>query len=373
MKVVVATGLYPPDIGGPATYTKMLEEELPRRGVVVTVVPFAVVRSHAKVLRHIIYLWRVWRAAKGADVIYALDPVSVGLPAALAAKLRRRPFLLRLGGDYAWEQGRERYGVTALLDEFVTTPQRGRVRLLQRLQTWTARQARQVVVPSRYLGSIVEQWGIDKFKIRVIYSVYKPLLSEQSKREARTALQLHGNVIYSVGRLVPWKGFSTLIPVVMSLHEEFPDIHLYIGGSGSQHEVLKEVIKTHRAHEYVTLLGRLDRDLSGCYKKAADVFILNTGYEGLSHDLLEAMAMGTPIVTTPVGGNPELITSEREGLLVPYNDEAAIVAAVRRLLTHPELCERLTKSARARTQVFTVEQSMDAIVGLLQSVHGHKT
>lgn len=372
MKVVVATGLYPPDIGGPATYAKMIEAELPQRGISVEVLPFSVVRSRPKFVRHLLYAWKLWKATSGAAVIYALDPISVGVPAAVVARVRRKQFLLRLGGDYAWEQGRERFGVTTLLDEFLETPQHGRVRILQRLQTWVARQARQVVVPSRYLGTVVERWGIDKFKIRVIYSVYKPLQQTISKTDARSKLNLNGMVIYSVGRLVPWKGFTALVPIVAQLKHEFPDIHLYIGGSGSQQSTLEQVINEYNVQDHVTLLGAPDRELSGMYKKAADVFVLNTGYEGLSHDLLEAMAVGAPIVTTTVGGNPELITNEREGLLVKYNDNDAIAAAIRRLLTNPELVARLTKSARARTQSFTVAQSIDSLVDLLQSIHGHK-
>ncbi len=102
MKVVIATGLYPPDIGGPATYTKFLERHLPRFGVDFSVVSFSTVRRYPRIIRHIIYFVRLLKAGWSADILYALDTVSVGIPTALASAVLRRKFYLRVPGDYAW-------------------------------------------------------------------------------------------------------------------------------------------------------------------------------------------------------------------------------------------------------------------------------
>src|SRR3989344_2738828 len=110
-RILVATGLYPPDIGGPATYTKMLETHLPKRGVELTVAPYGWVRRYPKIFRHTAFMWKLIRESRGCDAIYALDPVSVGLPALIASKITRKPLFLRIVGDYAWEQGQLRFGV----------------------------------------------------------------------------------------------------------------------------------------------------------------------------------------------------------------------------------------------------------------------
>src|SRR3989344_8147291 len=104
MKLLIATGLYPPESGGPATYTKLLEERLPALGFSVLVLPFSRVRHLPKIIRHIAYFFKCLRMACAADVVYALDTASAGLPAALAAKLAGKKFLVRVHCDYAWEQ-----------------------------------------------------------------------------------------------------------------------------------------------------------------------------------------------------------------------------------------------------------------------------
>ena len=103
MKILIATGLYPPDIGGPATYTALLEKELPQHGIEVTVAPFSSVRHLPKGIRHVAYFLTLMRMSRNVSFIYALDPVSVGVPALFASILRFKPFILSVRGDYAWE------------------------------------------------------------------------------------------------------------------------------------------------------------------------------------------------------------------------------------------------------------------------------
>ena len=81
MKILVATGLYAPEIGGPATHIDVLEREFPKQGIDVLVHPFGKVRSYPKIVRHIVYFFGLLRRMRNVSVVYALDPVSVGLPA----------------------------------------------------------------------------------------------------------------------------------------------------------------------------------------------------------------------------------------------------------------------------------------------------
>src|SRR6185436_880397 len=104
MRILVATGLYPPESGGPATYSKFLVEKLPALGVEVSVLPFSRVRYLPKLVRHVAYFFACASLAREADIVYAQDTVSVGLPAALAAFVARKKFMVRVPGDYAWEQ-----------------------------------------------------------------------------------------------------------------------------------------------------------------------------------------------------------------------------------------------------------------------------
>jgi glycosyltransferase involved in cell wall biosynthesis len=119
-KLLLATGIYPPDIGGPATYSKLLYEKLPAQGIAVWVLSFGSVRRYPKAIRHVLYMWKLLWLSRGVDCIYAQDTISVGLPAAIVSKITRKKLLLKIVGDYAWEQGVQRFGVTDRLDVFVT-------------------------------------------------------------------------------------------------------------------------------------------------------------------------------------------------------------------------------------------------------------
>ncbi|NOY35824.1 MAG: glycosyltransferase family 4 protein, partial [bacterium] len=108
MRILICTGIYPPDIGGPATYSKLLFDELSKRGVEVEVLSFGDVRRLPKIIRHLVYFLKTLKRARGADIVFAQDPVSVGLPAAIAAKILQKRFILKVVGDYAWEQYNQR-------------------------------------------------------------------------------------------------------------------------------------------------------------------------------------------------------------------------------------------------------------------------
>src|SRR5690348_850641 len=112
MKVLIATGIYPPEIGGPATYAALLNTELPKRGIETDVLPFREVRQYPKLLRHIIYLLKILKRARSADLIFSQDPVSTGLPAVFAGKILGKKVVLRIAGDYTWEQSAQRFGVS---------------------------------------------------------------------------------------------------------------------------------------------------------------------------------------------------------------------------------------------------------------------
>lgn len=371
IRVVLAAGLYPPEIGGPATYAKMLAQELPEHGIEIHVLPFSMVSSYPKVFRHLAYFWQVARAAKQADIIYALDPVSVGLPAALAAKLRGKKFMLRVGGDYAWEQGGVRFGITETLDDYITGESHRPlpVRVLASVQSWVARQALVVVAPSNYLKRIVEQWDVNPGAVGVIYSTLFPLTPTQDKHQTRQSHSLSSPVLVTAGRLVPWKGVDAVIDVTEKLQTIYPDITLVVVGDGPERPVLESKVAKHNLQRHVRFVGQQDKTELANLITAADVFVLNTAYEGLSHQLLEVMQLGVPIVTTSVGGNPELLSNGVDALLVPFDDQYQLQQACLRVLKNPEVADGLVRFASRRTEDFNQQKAINEIVTLIQNVY----
>lgn len=361
--LLVATPLYPPDIGGPATYTKFLEEHLPKRDFDVLIVPFSEVRRLPYIIRHIVYFFKVLSRGKEADIVYALDPLGVGVPAGLAAKILRKRFFLRIAGDRAWETAVQKFGVTDSLDDFSRSDKYPNAILrLKRGQAFGAKLAEKIIVPSAYLQTIVSNWGVPKEKIRVIHNAFEPVTDRESKDAAREKLSLSGAVLLSAGRLVAWKGFEALIQVMPKLLDEFPNSVLYIAGDGPEKDKLFGLSYELRQSGKVVFLGVLPKETLLQYVKAADVFLLNTFYEGFSHQLLEAMSLGTPVVSTTVGGNPELIESGKDGLLVEYNNKREILHAVQRLIRDKELSETVAAAAREKARQFGTEKAVQAFM-----------
>lgn len=381
LRIVIATGIFPPQSGGPATYSKLLADRLPHFGHEVWVVNFGSVLKWPKGVRHALYFAKLFTAALQADVIYAQDPVSVGLPAKWVARLLRKPFLLKIVGDYAWEQGSQRYGVTDKLDDFAfknaktSASSNGTayplaVRKLKQIQLGVARAADRIIVPSEYLKRIVSAWGVPPEKITVIYNGFE---TATLSSVPATPLALGPCSVVSVGRLVPWKGFDALTEAVAKLaapsaQNTFADIRLYILGDGPDRLTLEKKAADLKAP--VTFLGKVDHATVLQYLASAKVFVLNTAYEGFSHLLLEAMAVGVPIVTTPVGGNIELIEDGKNGLFVPQGDVKAIAAAIEKISKDTVFAKRLSEAGKVRVAQFSDERMLSELQNLLGELDG---
>ncbi len=118
MKILIATGIYPPDIGGPAQYAKNLFETWQKGGESVRVKTFRVERKLPTGLRHVFYFFKILPGVLWCDFVLALDTWSVALPGVLAAKLFGKKFIIRTGGDFLWEAYVERTGELVLLKDF---------------------------------------------------------------------------------------------------------------------------------------------------------------------------------------------------------------------------------------------------------------
>ncbi|MEX0917356.1 MAG: glycosyltransferase family 4 protein, partial [Candidatus Paceibacterota bacterium] len=367
MRILIATGLYFPEIGGPATHTSILERELPKHGYEVSVVPFSRVKRLPKGVRHFAYFFLLFWKGFRARIVYALDPVSVGLPASIMAFILRKKFILRVPGDYAWEQAIQRAGIQDAPHVFAKRSEGypAFIMRLKEVQKFVAKRATIIIAPSKYLEDVIVSWGIERKKIKLVHSALNGMPSKGNRRTLRGLLRFHGKFIVTSGRLVPWKGFELLIDVVDELKEKIPEIKLMIIGSGPDEVKLERKIEEKNLEEYVVLARPVERDVLVRYIQAADLFVLNTFYEGFSHQILEAMCMGTPIITTKVGGNPELIKDGENGLLVKYNDKKELKKAVETLLFDAQRSKRLAERAEKDVLSYTDEHMVKKLVPLL--------
>ncbi len=370
MKILITTGVYPPDIGGPATYSKLLFDELPKRGIEVDVLSFGEVRFLPKIIRHIIYFFKILKKSKGVGIIYAQDPVSVGLPTMLASKILNKRFFIRIAGDYAWEQGVQRFDVKDNLDDF-SAKNKGysfMVRVFKKIQKTVANSADMIIVPSQYFKGIISNWGIETSKINAIYNGIK--ISQQSEvvfsNDIKDESTNKEKVLLSVGRLVPWKGFDVLIECMPEILKNYPNLKLKIIGSGPQKENLEKIINKLNLRDDVFLTGQLEREKTLKCMEEADLFILNTQYEGFAHQLIEVANLKTPIITTNIGGNPELIENNKEGILIEPNNKQQIIDSIIKVLKNNEFREDIVKNAFIKSQQFSIQNTLDQLEKLLK-------
>ena len=373
INILIATGIFPPDIGGPATYSKLLLQELPKRNFNVSLLSFSHFRDKCpKVISHFLYFLNILKLGRKTEIIYVQDPVSVGLPVALANIFLRKKMILKVVGDYAWEQGCQRFGVEDFLDSFSLKYKEYclSVKILKKIQLFSARRAKNIIVPSNYLKKIVSNWGVNPDKIKVIYNAFDGINCDFGKEELRRDLNLdfEDKIIISSGRLVPWKGFNVLIKAFKNFNNKESKSKLLIAGEGGERENLLNLIKDLNLEDRVILLGRLERGLLMKYLKASDLFVLNTSYEGFSHQLLEVMALGLPLLTTRVGGNVELVSNRENGLFFDFNDQNKMSELMLEVFSDSVLRYKLSENSKKRIEDFTEYKMLDNLNNFLRNL-----
>lgn len=165
---------------------------------------------------------------------------------------------------------------------------------------------------------------------------------------AKQPEQREKTVVHS-GRIVDFKNQDMLVRAFLKVHEKHPDYQLKIYGGDSfdgTWQILENTIKENNAGDYVKLMGSSDELEKELVKGA--VYVLSSDLEGMPNALLEAMALGLPVVATdcPCGGPRAVIQNEVNGLLVPVRDMDAMVQAVNRLIENREFAENLGQEAK---------------------------
>lgn len=347
-RILIATGIYPPENGGPATYVPLLSRGLVEVGDCVQVVTFgdgktkhgegwgvSVVSKAGKApMRYARMFGRIFHLAKRVDLVYAMTPSSDGFPAVLAAKLRRKPFALKVVGDYAWEayQNLEskvvnRKSQIELLDEFLMKKHGGAIGVLEKMERFVAKQARVVIVPSAYLGSVVERWGVASARIRRIYNAVSTHKATRERDILRKAFGVESKrVLFTVVRCVPWKGVDFLIELLPKLSS---DTILVVAGDGPMKAAWERLAVERGVSGRVRFLGSVSSIIVADWNAASDAFVLASAYEGYPHVVVEALAAGRPCFVTDKAGNKEMGELVPSGVTVlPYRSEATWVTAL---------------------------------------------
>jgi glycosyltransferase involved in cell wall biosynthesis len=363
VKICITSPIFPPDLGGPSTYVPSLASYLAERGHEVTVVafcsdpapsgwPFRVVSIPRcwMPLRYLKDFWAVWREARHADVLYINEHLA--LHVALAGRLRGIPMVIRVCVDGTWEISHRLGWHDDTITDYQHRTYGWKVAFARRLQRLWWGWMRRIVAPSQFLKSIVEGYGVPPARTELIYNAYHgPLEYKPTCAEARRQLGLPEDqvVLLSICRLMIWKGVDGLIRALKRLPENH---HLYVAGDGDEHDRWARLAEQLDLADRVHFLGNVPHAEVMGWIRAADLFLLNSSYEGLSHTLLEVMWLGTPAAVSAVCGNPELIENRVNGRSFAFQDVDAIYETISEMLADPETTRLYVERSLVKVEGF---------------------
>jgi glycosyltransferase involved in cell wall biosynthesis len=365
VRVLVVSGIWPPDIGGPASHAPEVAEYLRGLGHSVEVVttasaappprPYPVrwTPRHLPVgLRHVHGVQLIARRAREAGVVY-----STGLfgRTMVACALARRPYVLKLTGDPAFERARWRGSVSEDVDAF----QRGSAApWLRRLRDLTVRRAAHVFCPSAYLRELAVSWGADASHTEVLPNP-APVPPRESREELRRRHGFEGPTLVFAGRLTAQKALDVAFDAVARV----AGVTLAVVGDGPERERLER-----SAGDRVRFLGAVPRGTALELFRAADAALLSSGWENFPHAVVEALAVGTPVIATDVGGVAEVVRDGENGLLVAAGDSEALADAIARFVSDAPLRERLRTAAAASAEPYAADRLFARLEAVLEAV-----
>lgn len=242
-----------------------------------------------------------------------------------------------------------------------------RVRFYERIQRLAMRRFDRVVSVSRSVTAILRRAGVSADRIAEIRNARTPAGEPLDRQEARRALGLPeaGPVIGWVGRISVEKGPDVFVDAVSRCSEPVPALVI---GDGPARAAVEAQIRERGAGDRIRLAGAVPD--AARYLRAFDAIIMSSRAEGTPIVLLEAMAAGVPIVSTRVGGIPDML-DDREAMLVPPGDPGALAAAIDRLLGDPAAAVERADLATARlARDFDPVAWADAYEKLYRSVTG---
>ena len=356
MNVLVVSGIWPPDVGGPASHAPDVAGYLHDRGHAVEVVTTAsaqpaaqpypvhwISRGIPKGAIHVRTGLEVARLARRADVVYTTGMFG---RSAGGAALARTPYVIKLTADPAFERARRRGMVGGEVERFQHArvgPAIGALRLARDAEL---RGAAHVFTPSAWLRELAVSWGVDASRVSVLPNPTPPLPELRPRDELRAELGLDGPTLAFAGRLTAQKSLEVALEAA-----ERAGVSLVIAGEGDERARLEAL-----AGARVRFVGALPRRGVLELFRAADASVLSSSWENFPHTVVEALAVGTPVLATATGGVAEIVEDGVNGLLVAPGDTDSLTGAIEAFFADGELRERLRANAADSVERFAPER-----------------
>ena len=320
MRVLVTVGIFPPDIGGPATFVpkiaKYFQDELNYEIEILTLSDnknsninddFSVKRIDRNL--PIIYRWlktifTIYKLGKNKDLIFVNG---LGTETTIANIFLKKKIIRKIVGDPVWERAYSKAKISESFDEFQVKNYGFSISFQKKVRSFSIKKSDIVVTPSQHLKNFILNLGF-KNKIEIINNgVFIP--------EENTNIFTNDQInITIVSRLVSHKNIKKIIRAISDLND--PLIYLNIIGDGPELNQLQKISLESNNKDNIIFHGKLNRDDINHIFLKSDIYIQASNYEGLPHSLLEAMSYGIPVLCTPVGECKEILGNEDRGYIL---------------------------------------------------------
>ena len=326
MNILITVGIFPPDIGGPASFVPKIAKHLINMDNKVKIICLAdeenlLLEDELDVLRirRSTYLPIRWfktisliiKHGRKSDILFVNG---LGVEAAIANLYLRKKIVRKIVGDPVWERFYNKKRTSETFDDFQNLKHNLNVRIQKLIRNWSISSSEVVITPSDHLKEFINRTNPKTEVLKINNGI-------EITEFKRSKTPLHEFNILINSRLVVQKNIHLVIEAMGSIKNL--DINLKIIGEGGEFERLENIITDLKIQNRVKMIGKVENNLISEFLKTSNLFIQASDYEGLPHSILEAINYEVPILSTEVGGCKDLLDNGDRGFIIslPQNKQ----------------------------------------------------
>jgi len=326
MNILITVGIFPPDIGGPASFVPKIANHLISMDNKVKIIcladeenllledeldVFRIRRSTYLPIRWFKTISLIIKHGRKSDILFVNG---LGVEAAIANLYLRKKIVRKIVGDPVWERFYNKKRTSESFDDFQNLKQNLNVRIQKLIRNWSISSSEVVITPSDHLKEFINRTNPKTEVLKINNGI-------EITEFKRSKTPLHEFNILINSRLVVQKNIHFVIKAMGSIKNL--DINLKIIGEGGEFASLEELIANLKIQNRVKMIGKVENNLISEYLKTSNLFIQASDYEGLPHSILEAINYEVPILSTEVGGCKDLLDNGERGFIIssPQNNQ----------------------------------------------------